>query len=75
MNVHDYKRRLTNVEKHAVVNMGLECNDLIVWSKNASLKKEDEGRCVVCYRLDGTLRSRCFYDFTMALDFTFLHSK
>jgi hypothetical protein len=73
MNVHDYKLRLSNVEKNAVANIGLECNDLIVWSKNASLKKEDEGRCVVWYRLDGRLKSRTFYDFTMAL--TFLHSK
>jgi hypothetical protein len=49
MNAHDYKLRLTNVEKNDVANFGLECNDLIAWSKNASLKKEDEGRCVVWY--------------------------
>ena len=73
MNVHDYKLRLTNVEKSDVANFGLECNDLMVWSKNASLKKEDEGRCVVWYRLDGRLKSRTFYNFTMAL--TFLSSK
>lgn len=73
MNVHDYKLRLTNVEKSDVANFGLECNDLIAWSKNASLKKEDEGRCVVWYRIDGRLKSRTFYDFTMAL--TFLSSK
>lgn len=69
MNFHDYKLRLTNVEKNDVANFGLECNDLTVWSKNASLKKEDEGRCVVWYRLGDKPKSRTFYDFTTALTF------
>jgi hypothetical protein len=69
MNVHDAKLLLTNVEKFEASNFGLESDNRNVWSKNASLKKEDEGRCVVWYRIDSRLKSRTFYDFTMALNF------
>jgi len=41
MNVHDCRLMLTNSEKFAAQNLGLESDDRLVWSKNGMMKKED----------------------------------
>lgn len=41
MNVHDARLMLTNSEKSAAHNLGLESDDRLVWSKSGMMKKED----------------------------------